>query len=722
MKKRIALLLLPLFTMTFLTTDAEEGMWIPALLGQLNIGQMQSLGFKLSAEDIYSINHSSMKDGIVQFGRGCTGVLVSRDGLLLTNHHCGYGSIQNHSTLDHDYLAEGFWAGNREEELPNPGLTVTFLVRMEDVTGLVLNGVNSRMTLAERSALIKKNSESVERGAKKESWQEARIRPFFYGNVYYLLVTATYRDVRLAGAPPSSIGKFGGDTDNWVWPRHTGDFSVFRIYAGKDNRPADYAPENVPYRPDYFFPVSLKGYDQGDFTLVFGFPGTTREYIPSWGVSLIAFTENPVKISLREKRLQIIQSSMDTSHLVRIQYASKSAGIANYWKKMIGETRGVARLHEVEARQEEEQQFASWVAADAVRREKYQGLLDQFQSAYTAYAPVSMASAYLTEAGMAPELVRFAAGFDGLIRLSQKKDGTPDELRKEADKITAYARSFFRNYQPSIDRQIMMAMLPAMQQGMPSGYLPGIFHQIDTKYKGNAGEYSSALYGRTIFADSSHLVALLARCKPSEITRMGRDPGFDFAMSVTDRYNKDILPLSTKYISTIDSLQRIYMEGLVEMEKDRKFYPDANSTLRVSYGKVDGYSPTDAVEFNYFTTSEGILQKEDPTIYDYTVDKKLKALLVNKEFGRYADRDGSLHVAFIASNHTSGGNSGSPVINAQGQLIGLNFDRNWEGTMSDLVYDPGQCRNITLDIRYCLFVIDKYAGARRLVDEMTLVE
>lgn len=722
MKKILLRLLLPWMVFASSGAIAGEGMWIPMLLQQFNIAQMQSMGFRLTAEDIYSLNHSSLKDAIVLFGQGCTGEIVSSEGLLLTNHHCGYGSIQGLSSLEHDYLADGFWAMKKSEELPVKGLTVTMLISMNEVTEQTLKGVTPDMTESARAALIAKNNEAIEKEAMKGNHYIARVRPFFSGNQFYLLVSEVFKDIRLVGAPPSSIGKFGGDTDNWMWPRHTGDFSVFRIYAGKDNLPADYSPENVPYHPRYFLPVSIKGYNRGDFTFVFGYPGTTREYLPARGVEYTAFKENPVRIALRRQRLDIIGAAMDTNRLIGIQYASKYAGIANYWKKMIGETRGIKQLDGITVKQEYEKQFMAWSAEDETRKMKFGGLLPAFEKAYDAYEPVAMGSVYLSEAAMAPEIIRMAGSFDNLITLCKKKGVTDEEIASEVKKRKDNVAGFFKNYNAAVDRKIMKAMLPVLQKNVSPEMQPSVFRLITEKYDGNTDHFVTDLYQRTLFADSSRLNRFLSSFSSSDSKKILRDPGYIYAKSVNDRMKalsgKELKPLQTR----IDSLQRIYMAGQMEMQQDHHFYPDANSTLRVSYGKVDQYSPADGVTYRYFTTTEGILAKEDPEIYDYVVDPKLKELLTAHRFGRYADADGTLHVAFTASNHTTGGNSGSPVLNAEGQLIGLNFDRNWEGTMSDLMYDPSQCRNITLDIRYCLFIMDIYAGAGHLVDEMTLVK
>jgi len=715
-------LLLAFVLVLRLTSAAEEGMWIPMLIEQLNIKQMQDLGLKLTAEDIYSVNHSSLKDAIVQFGGGCTAEIVSPQGLILTNHHCGLGAIQRQSSVQHDYIADGFWARSFEEELPCQGITVTLLVRMEAVTDKILMGVDDRMNQLQRLQIIRQNTEKVEKEAVAGTNYEAKVRSFYYGNQYYLFINEVFRDVRLVGAPPSSIGKFGGDTDNWMWPRHTGDFSVFRIYAGKDNQPADYSKENVPYHPKNFLPVSLKGYQKNDFTFVFGYPGTTREYLTSCGVDLVANKENPLRIGLRQKRLDIINAAMDTSKLVRIQYTSKANGIANYWKKMIGESRGIRRIEAIAKKEAFEKDYQNWAESNPAYKARYGNLLSTFKSVYRDYLPLDLSALFINEAGQGIEIVKFASGFRELVKLSRSTTLQTGEVEKAILNLRRAAREFYKNYNPSIDREIMGTMLREMSVNMDASYRPAILPGIEKSFKSNYKSYSSAVFSESIFTDSTRILTFLAGYKPSRVKAIERDPVFRLTESIYSRNEQDIIPRLKTFTDKLDSLQRIYMAGLMEMQAGRKFYPDANSTLRVAYGRVDDYSPADGVAYGYFTTLAGVVQKEDPGVYDYRVDPRLKKLYADHDYGRYADRDGTLHVAFTASNHTTGGNSGSPVLNANGELIGINFDRNWEGTLSDLMYDPQQCRNITLDIRYCLFVIDKVAGSDRLISEMKIVQ
>lgn len=700
---------------------AEEGMWIPSLLGQLNISQMQNLGLKLTAEDIYSVNNSSLKDAIVLFGGGCTAAFVSPDGLLLTNHHCALGTVQRLSSLEHDYLTNGFWAKSFEEELPAPGLTVTLLISMEDVTERMMKNAGEGLNQIQRREVLRKNQEEIEKESVKGTGYEGKVRSFFYGNQYYLFITQTFKDIRLAGTPPQGIGQFGGDTDNWMWPRHGGDFSLFRVYVDSANNPAVYSKENRPYHPKRSIPVSLKGYQPGDFTFVFGYPGTTREYLTSYGVELTAEKENPVRTNLREKRLDIINSAMNESKTVRIQYTSKHQGIANGWKKMVGETKGIRRMDGISRKQSFEKRFQSW--ADSLKEQSsYYLLLPAFEKTYDQLLPPDMAYVYLTEAGMSIEIVRFAAGFRDLIKLSKSRESRPEEIRKAADKLIVQSQGFYKDYAEEVDRQIFVPMLEVMNSKMERKFKPCIFDCLGDKFDNDFSTYCSYIYSKTFFTDSAKTRKLLREFTKGDHRKVEKDPVFHLAVSIYERFELDVLPLVNSINDRIDSLQRIYMKAQMEMEKGKRFYPDANSTLRISYGQVKNYQPKDAVTYNYFTTSKGILEKEDPRIYDYTIDPALKKLFLDRDFGRYADKDGTLHVAFTATNHTTGGNSGSPVLDGSGNLIGLNFDRNWEGTMSDLMYDPDQCRNITLDIRYCIFVIDKYAGAERMIREMKIIE
>ncbi|MBU2650328.1 MAG: S46 family peptidase [Bacteroidetes bacterium] len=700
---------------------ADEGMWIPMLLKKYNEKDMQEMGMKLSADDIYNINHTSLKDAIVIFGGGCTGALVSDQGLLLTNHHCGYGSIQRHSSLENDYLTDGFWAMSREKELPNPGLRVTFLVRMDDVTARVLEGIDDNMREKVRDSIVRSHIDAIVRSVEDTSGYKVVIRPFYHGNQYYMFINEVFKDVRLVGAPPSNIGKFGGDTDNWMWPRHTGDFSVFRIYADSNNKPAPYSDKNVPYKPKYFFPVSLKGVDKGDFTMVFGYPGSTEQYIPSFAIEPLFGHKNPLRIEMRGKVLDIYNKYINQDDLIRIQYASKSAGVANSWKKWIGENRGILRTGIIERKQQQEREFIEWAGADSQRAKKYAKLLPEYEKVYEEITPLDIAMTYVTEVGFRIEILRYALGFRRMVEASEK--GMDDtQLATLLESYHVAAQRHFKDYQEKVDKEVFITLLTEYYRQVEQEFQPTVFREIAKKYNGDIKAYAGMVFEKSFLASEEKVLSFLDTYKPSAYKKILKDPAYKLASDIYSVYQEKIIPDIFVLYDRADSLQRIYMKALMEFEPERRFYPDANSTLRVSYGPVMDYSPADGVEYGYYTTLDGIMEKENPDIYDYVVEDKLKELYREEDYGRYADKDGSLRVCFTAMNHTSGGNSGSPVINATGELIGLNFDRCWEGTMSDIVYDPEQCRNISLDIRYCLFIMDKFAGAGHLVEEMEVVE
>lgn len=715
-RKTMALAIL-LTWQTIVPAIAGEGMWIPMLLQQMNEKEMQAMGLKITAEDIYSVNQGSLKDAILLFGRGCTAELISKNGLLLTNHHCGFGQIQKHSSIEHDYLTDGFWAMNQGEELPNPGLTATLLVKMEEVTDSVLAGVTGQMSEKERDKIIAENSKKIISKTEKDSPYQAAIRSFFNGNQYYLLITEVFKDIRLVGAPPSNIGKFGGDTDNWMWPRHTGDFSLFRIYVDKEGNPASYSPDNVPYQPKNYLPISLKGVQKDDFTFVFGYPARTSEYLPSYAIEMITEVQNPQKIELRETRLDIFGKYAEKDPKVRIQYASKDAGVSNYWKKMIGESGGIKRMKGIEQKQALEREFQTWA-----NNTGYSGLLPAFETVYSELTPLNVAMDYLMEAGLAIELVSFANKFTNLEKLALASPNDKDKIEAEKNKMRGVSTSFFKDYYQPIDEEVMAALLRSYDENLPEAYKPAFFKEIHRKYNGDYEAYTKMVFAKSVFDKPDQVEALINNFNKKEVKKLRKDPAYIMASQLMALYNTEIKQQRFVFNSQLDSLQRLYMKAQMEMNPDERYYPDANSTLRVAYGHVDGFSPKDAVYYNHFTTLEGIMQKENPDVYDYVVEEKLKTLYNNKDYGRYADKDGTLHVAFAASNHTTGGNSGSPVLNEEGQLVGVNFDRCWEGTMSDLMYDPEVCRNISLDIRYFLFVVDKFAGAGYLLDEMTLIE
>ncbi len=698
---------------------ADEGMWIPLLLKKYNYADMQAKGLKLSAEDIFSINQTSLKDAIVIFGGGCTGELISNEGLLITNHHCGYGNIQSHSSLEHDYLTNGFWAMSREEELVNKGLKVTFLVTMADVTNKVLEGITDDMKETDRQEKIKKAIKIIVDEATEGTQYTAIVKPFFAGNEYYLFVNEVFKDVRLVGAPPSAIGKFGGDTDNWMWPRHTGDFSMFRIYADKDNKPAEYSKDNVPYKPKKSFQISLAGVKKGDFTMVYGYPGTTKEHLTSYAVKMITEVSNPAKINVRGNILKIMNADMNADPKVRIQYASKNARVSNAWKKWIGENRGLKRLNAIEKKESLEKEFINWVTKDKSRREENSNILIEYKKIYDEMQPYQLGVDYFFEAGWSMEIVRFAKSFNVLLQLTDTS--STEEIENAKQRMRGASSSFFKNYNQPTDRKIFSKIfLDLYYNNVPKQFQPTIFRTIEDKYKGNFAKYEEHLYTKSFFVNEEKVNKFIDNYKLKHNKKIIKDPAFELYKSIVDIYiNKLSVPYNN-YNTQLQKLDRQWIQLLREMQSDKVFYPDANFSLRIHYGQVDDYYPRDGVYYDYYTTLDGIIEKDNPDIYDYKVPEKLKQLYYKKDYGQYAE-NGKINVCFTATNHTTGGNSGSPVLNANGQLIGLNFDRNWEGTMSDIMYDPDMCRNITLDIRYCLFLIDKFAGASHLIKEMDLV-
>lgn len=692
---------------------ADEGMWLPVLLEQLNEKQMQARGLKLTARDLYDINHTSLKDAIVQFGGGCTAELVSPEGLLLTNHHCGYDQIQRHSTLEHDYLTNGFWAMNRQEELPCPGLSVSFLIRMEDVTAEVMAALKPEMNNKQRNAAIAAVSKKIAEKATEGSWYKAQVKSFFSGNQFYLLVYETFEDIRLVGAPPSAIGKFGGDTDNWMWPRHTGDFAIFRIYADSANKPAPYNPANRPFRSKHYFPISLKGVEQGDFTFVYGFPGTTQEYLPAIAVETITEVINPIRIKLRGIRLDIMNRYMETDRATRLKYASKNAGIANGWKKWQGESNGIRRLKGLERKRAYEARFEKWAQGTP-----YQDLLPTYQKVYEEFTRLKRAETWLVEAGFGVEALGFARSFSGLVEASQNKSADPEALQKELKRLQQIMPEFFKDYNARLDRDVFIALMQQYAAASGETEVPVVVQKFMAESGSSAGE----IFDKSLFTNEERLNRFLKDYKPSHVKKIAKDPLWQLASGLREYLMTHIRPALAPLNEKIDSIQRVYMHAQMLMEPERVFYPDANSTLRITYGNVEGYQPRDAVYYMHFTTLDGVMEKDNPDVLDYQVPERLKELWSSKDFGPYADKEGRLRTAFIATNHTSGGNSGSPVLNGEGQLVGINFDRVWEGTMSDLMYDPQMCRNISLDIRYCLFIIDKYAGAGHLIREMKIIQ
>ena len=688
--KRIFLILLVLAGIAS-PLRADEGMWIPALISQ-RIADMQAKGFKLSAEDIYSVNQASLKDAVVLFGGGCTAEIVSGEGLLFTNHHCGYSQIQQHSSVEHDYLKDGFWAMNRSEELPNRGLSVSFLERMEDVTNAVLKGYNASMTEEERAALIRKNSdELVKKATADGKGLRANVEALYYGNQYFLFVYRVYRDVRLVGAPPSSIGKFGGDTDNWMWPRHTGDFSIFRVYADKDNNPAEYSPDNVPYRPKRFLTVSRAGVKEGDFTFVYGCPGSTKEYVLSDDVYYVE-TSDPQKIDLRTLRLDIMKKYMDQSPAVRIQYSSKAQGVSNSWKKWQGEAKGLVKNKAVEVKKAYEARFKQWAKGT-----KYDGLVERLEALYAEREPYYRAYDYYSEAARPTELLSLASSVRSQLANKEAKD--------------SYVERFFKDYYQPIDKEIFAALMKAFDEKLADDVKPAYFKEQMAKYRGDTKAWSEDLFKNSVFATKESCLALTEADK----AKVDNDPAYLLYNAFYQWYYNELRPTINRTGDEIQLAMRDYMKAQMEFEPNKAFYPDANMTLRVAYGHVEGYAPSDAIYYRPVSTLKGIIEKDNPEIFDYDIPQTLRDI--------YAEGGHETQpVCFLATNHTSGGNSGSPVLNADGNLIGINFDRVWEGTMSDLMFDPEICRNISIDIRYLLFNIEHIGHASYLFNEMRFAD
>ncbi|MDX1284146.1 MAG: S46 family peptidase [Draconibacterium sp.] len=715
MKKLSLVLLLIAFVVG--SAVAKEGMWLPSLIHKLNINSMQKLGCELSAEDIYSINNSSLKDAIVALDRGsCTAEVISKDGLLLTNHHCAFRNIQAHSSVEHDYLKDGFWAMSKEEELPNPGKTVTFLISVEDVTDEVLAEVTDEMSETERNQKIRIAQRKLTRKAKGDTHYEVYVRDFFNANQYFLFVTETFRDVRLVGAPPQALGKFGGDTDNWMWPRHTNDFAMYRVYSGPDGNPAEYSEDNVPYQPKHYLPISLKGVEEGDFAMVFGYPGRTNRYKTSMGIQFSMDVTNTSRIEVREKKLAIIAEYMATSQKAKIQYASKHAGSANYYKNAIGQNQALTKLGIVAQKKELEDQFTEWVNADAGRKAKYGEALKLIEKSY-ADVEAEKAIQYMQEAIIrGPEFFSFANRASSLADLLEKPEENKESIEKFTERLKSSLDGFFKDYDAATDEKIVAALLKIYGEKISAENHPNFFADIQKRYKGDYTKFAAKMFQKSIFDNKEELAAFLDN--PS-LKVLEKDMGFQAAKDVYSKYNEIGASLQEGNEVLLKG-RRLFVAGLMEMQSDKTFYPDANSTMRLTYGNVMDYDPRDGVTYKYYTTTDGYIEKEIPNDYEFHVPERMKELLAAKDFGQYADEDGKLHACFITDNDITGGNSGSPVINGQGELIGIAFDGNWEAMSGDLDFEDNLQRCINVDIRFVLWVVDVYAGAQNLIDELEI--
>ncbi|WP_418424251.1 S46 family peptidase [Alistipes sp.] len=677
---------------------ADEGMWMLPYLQKMNARDMKARGCKLSAEEIYSMNNSSLKDAIVIFGGGCTGEIVSPEGLLFTNHHCGYGSIQALSSVEHDYLKNGFWAMSRAEEIPAPGLKVRFIRKIVDVTSDILGAVPDIAGGEERSRLVAEHAEAVKSRFETENpGMEISVKPFFGGNQFFAFVIEVFSDVRLVGTPPTSIGKFGGDTDNWMWPRHTGDFSVFRVYAGPDNKPAEYAPENRPYKADKFLKISLNGYDEADFAMIMGFPGSTQRYMTSYEIDRMLEVENPQRIFIRGERQAILKEDMAASDKVRIQYASKYAQSSNYWKNSIGMSRGIKRLDVKGRKQEQEAAFRAWAAKNTLPTEGYVDALDKIRESVEETLPSFASRQYLQEAFLRAVEILTPARYALMLKGA--------ELEKAL-------KGFYKDYNMPTDRRVAKRMFQIVKENCKE--LPSVFVEvIDERFGGDTDAYVDYLYDNSVLADEEKALAAVAS---------GEDLSKDPAVLLNRSIAKKMRALSEaqqdgqqKYADG----HRLYIAGLMRMQPKKAWASDANFTIRLTYGRVLPYNPADGIRYNYYTTLKGVMEKENPeNPTEFTVPAKLKELYAAKDFGRYANAAGELPTCFLADCDITGGNSGSPVLNAKGSLIGLAFDGNWEAMSGDVAFEPELQRTIAVDVRYVLFVIDKFAGAGWLLDEL----
>jgi hypothetical protein len=716
--KKIAFFIILLQALLAGSVRADEGMWLPLFIERLNYVDMQKEGLHLTAEEIYSVNHSSLKDAIIIFGRGCTGEMVSDQGLVFTNHHCGYGAIQSHSTVNHDYLTDGFWAMKQSEELPNDGLTARFLVSITDVTQDVLAGLKESVSETDRAARLKEITKKIESDATKGTQYDARVSSFYNGNEYYLFVYETYKDVRLVGAPPSSIGKFGADTDNWMWPRHTCDFSIFRVYASTDGKPADYSTTNVPLKPKHHLPVSIKGVQKDDFAMILGYPGTTDRYLTSYGITLALEKTNPAIVKIRTRKLEIMKADMDASDEVRIKYASKYAGSANYWKFYIGQSKGLKRLKVIDKKRELESRFTEWLKGDKERMLKYKDALSNLSGAYEAISATELATRYNAEAiNGGSEIISFSRSYQALADELAKPAAEAKELNNLTEKLRTASVRYFKDYNAATDSKLLAAMLELYHKDVEVKYQPGLLAEIDKKYKGNFTAYASMIFDRSLFASQERVNAFL---KNPSLKTLQKDPCYKL-MTAFSGNSKVIDALSQASNDLLSKGRRLYVAGLREMQPDKKFYPDANSTMRLTYGKVLDYYPADAVHYDFVTTLKGVMEKEDSTSWEFKVPARLKQLYQQKDYGRYG-KNGEMVTCFLTNNDITGGNSGSPVINGDGELIGLAFDGNWEAMSGNIAFEPDMQRTICVDIRYVLFIIDKYAGARNIINEMTIRE
>ena len=714
MKKKLNLLCIFLMLFAF-CARADEGMWLPYSINGQNLADMQRLGCKLTAEQIFSFNQPSLKDAIVQFGGGCTGELISPEGLLLTNHHCGLSYVQAHASVEHDYLQDGFWARSKDQELPNESLSVSFLTYIEDVTQAVLKGVTDNMTEETRAKKIEENRKALEKERKGDRNVVVEIVPFYHGNQYILFVYDVYKDVRLVACPPWGIGKFGADTDNWTWPRHKGDFCIFRVYTAPDGSPAEYSKDNVPMKSKHYLPISLKGVQPGDYTMILGYPGSTNRYSYSESVKNVIELEGPAIVDCRTTKLEQYRKHMDADPAVFIQYASKQAGVSNYWKYYIGQVKQLQRNKVVEKRKDQEKAFRQWVEQDKNRKVKYNGIFDEMDKYWNHQNRYTKALIYHREAGWrGGEAVTFALRFRALNNALETKAAPMDNLKAYAKRMKGDIQNFFKDYDKALDRDVTIALLNLFYKDVDHNQLPAIIKKVGDKNHGDFTAFVDNAFAKSVLVDSDKLNAWLENPKP-----LSKDPIYALMYSILESY-WDLGEQADEV--NCKRADRLYMQGLMEMQKDRNFYPDANFTMRLTYGSVQDCKPSDAITYNYITTLDGVMAKYKPGNWEFDVPKDLIKLWENHDYGRYADENGNLVVNFITTNDITGGNSGSPVIDAEGNLIGLAFDGNWEAMSGDIAFENEVQRTICMDMRYLLFIIDKMANAQNLMREIRVVE